>query len=55
MKLSEDGKILRKNFWVTQLDFFGKSIYRQITDIKLDQDLTLQSISYSIASNELAC
>ena len=29
LKLSEDGKILRKNFWVTKLEFFGKSAYQQ--------------------------
>ena len=31
MKLSEDGKILRTNFWVTKLKFFGKSVCRLIT------------------------
>ena len=33
MKLSEDGKILRTNFWVTKLKFFGKSVCRLITHI----------------------
>ena len=32
MKLSEDGKKLRKHFWVTKLESFGKSVCRLITD-----------------------